>query len=474
MLDLLFSDRIVKASTGMKRLVVSLFAVFVVFVVQFGVPLPSARAATPEDSIEIRRNLPLLLQTLGSLPYSTEGQGPVLYVVEFSTCPYARRFESEYGAKLAGMGLQVRRIYYGVDVATQNNAGASALSRDPAMQRAFMFENRQAPPIYSTPAAWAAYQEVPDKLKAVVAVLQESGWRSDRVVSPMFIYSDGKKMYVDGGYRRDHFESRILPRLQLAANVGTAAKPSMPAATPPTAEAALPGNRRMPDVLGFQLGMTVPEVIARIKALKLPHPAGTSGVVTSTVQGLPNSSHQSFITAHDVGPHGVFRLSFTAPPEESRLVNVSRGVDYKAHASDAAPAQAQLRAALVQKFGAPTESSKPQAYVEKLTWIWDRQGRLLTQSPGIACPLMMAWESVGPMRAPSADIARQIDLGCAVTMQTIITWDSAGVVTNLQQSAIDIAGRDRADRITHKAIENLAKKQGDEKLEKSKQQKPAI
>jgi len=469
--DFVSHGRVVESSTRTMRLVTLLFAVLLV---QFGLSSPPAQAAAAEDSIEIRRNLPLLLQTLGGLPYSTQGKGPVIYLVEFSTCPYARRFESDHGSKLADMGLQVRRIYYGVDPATQNNAAASALSRDPAMQRAFMFENRRAPSMYDTPAALEAYQDVPDKLKAIVAVLQENGWRSDRVVSPMFIYTDGKKIFADGGYRVDHFNNRILPRLQLAANVGTATAPTPPVTAPtPTAEPASPGTRVLPDVLGFRLGMTVPEVMVRMKALKPPLPHGM-GAVAISVPGLPNSSHQGFITAHDVGPQGVFRLSFSAPPEESRLVNVNRGVDYKTHAADAAPARAALRAALVQKFGTPTENDAPQAFIERLTWIWDRQGRLLTQPLGTACTVSMAWESVGRMRAPSNDVARLIDRGCAVYMQSIITWNAAGVVEGLQQIAVDVAGRDRAARITQKAVEDYSRQQGEQKLEKSKQQKPTI
>jgi hypothetical protein len=465
----LFSQRgAVGLGTCARRLVA---LVFTALLMSLGLFSPPAAAAA--DSIEIRRNLPLLLQTLESLPYSKEGKGPVLYVIEFSTCPYARRFEADYGAKLPGMGFEMRRIYYGVDVATQNNAAASALSRDPAMQRAFMFDNRRAVSVYDSPAALAAYQDVPDKLKSVVAVLQQSGWRSDRVVSPMFIYPDGQRMFADGGYVAEHFQKKILTRLQLAANVGTATATSTPAAAGSTAAAAAPDSRPLPDVLGFRLRMTVPEVLARVKALKLPHP-DSGGVVTSSVAGLPNSSHQSFVTAHDVGPNGVFRLSFSAPPEESRLVNVNRGVDYKAAAPDAAPAYATLRAALVQKFGPPTESSGDKKFHERLIWIWDRQGRLLTQSPGTGCTFSMFWESVGPMRPPSANVERQIERGCAVMVQTDINFNGAGVVERLNQAAVDVDGRERAARITQQAIDDHAKRQGDQQLEKSKQQKPAI
>jgi hypothetical protein len=457
----LFSQRgVVRFGTHAQRLVALFFAALLMALGLFSPP-----ACAAGDSIEIRRNLPLLLQTLDSLPYSKEGKGPVIYVIEFSTCAVARRFETEYGAKLAGMGFEVRRIYYGVDVATQNNAAASALSRDPAMQRAFMFENRRAASVYDTPAALAAYQDVPDKLKAVVAVLQLNGWRSDRVVSPMFIYPDGQRMFADSGYGAEQFKNRILSRLQLAATGTTPATPPAPVPTE--------GGGPLPDVLGFRLGMTVPQVLARVKALKLPHPE-SGGVVTSSVAGLPNSSHQSFVTAHDVGPNGVFRLSFSAPPGESRLVNVNRGVDYKATAADAASAYATLRAALVQKFGTPTESSGDKKFHERLTWIWDRQGRLLTQSPGTGCTFSMFWESVGPMRPPSANVERQIDRGCAVMVQTDINFNSAGVVERLNQAAVDVDGRERAARITQKAIDDHAKRQGEQQLEKSKQQKPAI
>lgn len=211
---------------------------FTAILMVLGLCGPNLSSAAAEDSIEIRSNLPLLLQTLGTLPYSIEGTGPVIYVIEFSTCPYARRFETEYGSKLAGMGFQVRRVYYGVDQATTNNAAASALSRDPAMQRAFMFEGRQAPPLNKSPQALEAYREVPDKLKVIVGVLQESGWNTNRVVSPMFIFPDGKKLFADGGYRADHFESKILQRLRLASRAGGAA-PSGGTAVAPAGSAAI-------------------------------------------------------------------------------------------------------------------------------------------------------------------------------------------------------------------------------------------
>lgn len=434
----------------------------------FGIGSSWASAATAQDSIEVRTNLPALLQTLGSLPYSSEGIGPVIYVVEYSTCAYAQRFETEYGSKLAGMGFEVRRIYYGVDEATQDNAAAAALARDPSLQRAFMFEGRQASPIYDTPAALEAYQEVPDRLKAVVAVLQQNGWRSDRVVSPMFIYPDGKALFADGGYRRDHFEARILPRLRLASQGST----GTPAAARP-AQARAQG--KLPDILGFELGATSDYVLARAKTLKLRLP---DQLTLDKVNGLPNSEHLAHLTAYDTGPQGVFFFRFSAPPEGNRVVSVQRGVDYEKYAAGAAPVASVMIEALTQKFGTPTQSSDISAYHSQLTWIWDREGRLLPKSLGTPCQMLagryMPTQGLGK-GPPAGDHDRKlIDSGCALWMQANVTVDSAGVVQKLDHMAVDIAGGDRAGRATSQAVDDVSRGVAEKRRLEAGQRTPDI
>jgi len=55
-----------------------------------------------------------------------------------------------------------------------------------------------------------AYNSVMEPVNNVILpTLIKNGWKSKSLVSPTFFWEENGKMYADGGYRRDHFETLI-------------------------------------------------------------------------------------------------------------------------------------------------------------------------------------------------------------------------------------------------------------------------
>lgn len=264
--------------------------------------------------------------------------------------------------------------------------------------------------------------------------------------------------------------------MKIAANLVCSAALCVATSTAPPASA-----QQSPDVLGFRLGMTYPEVKARIAELKLQ--VAHDGVVE--IKGLSGSSFRPLVDANDVGPKGLgpsgsLSFSFSAPPSESRLIGVTRTVNYDRSAvvgqqnplKGTASSGAATNAALVQKFGKPT-ASNPE--LGRMRWIWAPNGNLLSRDPGTPCQ-SLAGDFLP--RAPARGIfdhqKRVIDAGCGTFVEVNVTVDSAGVVTNIDQMAVDVAGGDRAKRLTANAMRDSAAKQDGEGQERATKQKPSI
>jgi len=229
-----------------------------------------------------------------------------------------------------------------------------------------------------------------------------------------------------------------------------------------------------PDLLGFTLGMTSQEALARAAALKLLVQDPANGGRAS-VPGLPNSEHRYTLTLTELGPQGSFTMAFSAPPEENRLIHVARLVDYKKNAPDAAPSAADLKAALIGKFGKPTNRQMMTSNIERLTWYWAADGRLLTKELGSSCRLLadefVRFIGTSP---PTQQKEKLIRDGCALRVQAEVTAGPSGVVDVLSQRATDVAGGYRARSATYQAVQDFARRQGDKDLQRAKQRKPAI
>ncbi|MGE0267124.1 MAG: hypothetical protein AB7S78_01530 [Candidatus Omnitrophota bacterium] len=199
-------------------------------------------SAAPAASIPIKNGGDKLKKTLEQLPYAKEGSGPVLYVFEFSDCPYCQQLYKDYNGTIPG--VEARYIFYPVNQRSVNETAALALSRNIKDYHAFMKKQKTAPAGDSTDESIDAYNAVQSAVTgSIIPTLQKNGWRSQSLVSPTFIWEENGQLYADGGYKKDYFTT-ILASVTSKGNTQTAAadktKPAAAAST--TNQTAAPAN----------------------------------------------------------------------------------------------------------------------------------------------------------------------------------------------------------------------------------------
>lgn len=162
--------------------------------------------AAPSTSIEIKTGAKELQQALDNLPYTKDGTGPVLYLFEFSECPYCQQLYNDFNGTIPG--VETRYLFYAVSQRSANETAALGLSRNIKDYHAFMKNQKSAPAANSTNASIDAYNAIQGALtKTILPTLQKNGWRNQSLVSPTFIWEENGRLYVDGGYRKDYFET---------------------------------------------------------------------------------------------------------------------------------------------------------------------------------------------------------------------------------------------------------------------------
>jgi hypothetical protein len=141
-----------------------------------------------------------------------------------------------------------------------------------------------------------------------------------------------------------------------------------PASAPALAPSAPPNFSKLPDVNGIQLGMTVDQALAKIKAL-YPNPAGmtVSYVKFEKTADKPWVHDIVLQTSVNAGEHLTVR--FNDPPDEQRVLFVSRSLIFQ---QGKQTTLANMKAALLQKYGQPRSSRS-----ETSIWSFDEQGNPL-------------------------------------------------------------------------------------------------
>lgn len=182
---------------GLARLAVALLLALSGFSPAFG-----AKPAAISDFTEIKKDKEKFMNALESIPYASEGSGPVLYLMEFSDCPYCQALERDWKDKLEG--VEVRRFFYGVNDKTANETAALALSRDPRDFHAYMNRTKVAPSMKANNTSIDAFNSIIRPLTTVLLpVMHENGWPVRNAVSPQFMWETNGHVYVQGGYTRE-------------------------------------------------------------------------------------------------------------------------------------------------------------------------------------------------------------------------------------------------------------------------------
>jgi hypothetical protein len=165
--------------------------------------------------------------------------------------------------------------------------------------------------------------------------------------------------------------SAAPPAASAAVTPAPAPAANQPAAAsaPALAPSAPPNFAKLPDVNGIQLGMTVDQALAKIKAL-YPNPAGmtVSYVKFEKTADKPWVHDIVLQTSVNAGEHLTVR--FNDPPDEQRVFFVSRSLIFQ---QGKQTTLANMKAALLQKYGQPRSSRS-----ETLIWSFDEQGNPVT------------------------------------------------------------------------------------------------
>jgi hypothetical protein len=191
--------------------------------------------------------------------------------------------------------------------------------------------------------------------------------------------------------------SAAPPAASAAATPAAAAAASAPALAP----SAPPNFSKLPDVNGIQLGMTVDQALAKIKAL-YPNPAGmtVSYVKFEKTADKPWVHDIVLQTSVNAGEHLTVR--FNDPPDEQRVLFVSRSLIFQ---QGKQTTLANMKAALLQKYGQPRSSRS-----ETLIWSFDEQGNPLNDPKlnGTDCSGAAVYNSAGEGGDPGRPTIAQL------------------------------------------------------------------
>lgn len=363
---------------------------------------PAFSATKPDGTIEITNRKEQFMSTLASMPYTSSGAGPILYVLECSTCPSSQAFERDWKGQLDG--VEIRRLLIATNTTTANETAYLARTRDINDFYAFMNHKKVAPKIKACNCpqdnvAIRAFNSVAEPLrKVLVPTMEQNGWRKN-ASPPQFIWQTDGRVFVSGYHKAS--VQQILSTLR----PGTQPKEvSAPSRTPahesgstltessPAETTASPTARRSDDhqttletapsapiskndsasalsVAGLRLGMSGTEVLEALKAHKSTliiqdhHIDGDSGMLTRPTWYIravaPNHDQDHFVeTFHII-------LSNPNGPKQSVIA-----FSWESQPRKPMP-KTQLRESLRQRYGRESPTTQPNF----LVWYFDSDGK---------------------------------------------------------------------------------------------------
>jgi hypothetical protein len=162
--------------------------------------------AATSVSVEIRNGFKEIKLALADLPYVSQGEGPVLYLFEFSGSAHSQKLYKRYRGSIPG--IEVRHVFYAVSQNSANETAALAMSRSVDDYQAFMEKRKRAKDVNSTQQSVDAFNSVMGPINDVILpTLRKNGWRAKSLVSPTYFWEERGKLYADGGYTASHFDA---------------------------------------------------------------------------------------------------------------------------------------------------------------------------------------------------------------------------------------------------------------------------
>lgn len=403
-------------------------------------------AADADGFYEIRNGGGRFIEILESLPYVTEGSGPVMFTFEYSECPYCQGMYRDY--KAGDTGLTHRRVFVPVSDRSARETAAMGKSRDIQDYHAFMTGRKQAPVFSNDSASVQAYNAVISGTDEIETILKQNEWPLPGFRFPQFVWIENGKVFTSAGYEKSDF-GRAVARAQKGGGTAdiwtrTAGGKAPAPAAAPAAASTTPRQSSGMDVIGLEIGMTKDEVIAAIKAhdprVRIDEHPVKIVVYDSNRQQLEVGSYVKAIQVwigHGQGIEG-FNLYeepterivvyFSPPPAEHRVEFIGREVTYPVGKGPDFDVAMQ---SIIQKYGEPAEKldqrSGP-AQIGPVTQFWQQSGPSLkgqqfvrfSNKSGIMAPLSLKtgnFHPVGGQRPPVTEDRTGLSLGIMVNKQ---------------------------------------------------------
>lgn len=189
--------------------------VFLMPVALLLIPVTGYGAGDKDDFYEMRHRGEELWALLGTLPYAAEGSGPVMYLFEYSECPYCQRMYKDFNGKNTGM--EQRKIFVPINEKTAREAAALGKSRDIRDYHAYMTRRKLAPDFRQDNAAIDAINKVIAATNGPVeAILKQNSWPLAGIRFPQYVWKENGRVFTNAGYSKASF-SRAIER-NLAGN----------------------------------------------------------------------------------------------------------------------------------------------------------------------------------------------------------------------------------------------------------------
>lgn len=404
-------------------------------------------AALPEGSTEITEGAKVLKEIMAEMPYTSQGEGPVIYSLEFSECPHSQRFYSDWKGKLNG--VQMRRLFYAVSQRSANETAALAASRDPEDYQAYMEGRKTAQRFDDTHQSqqqidhnFENYQSVMKPLVDVVTpILVKNGAIERNLVSPMLIWERDGRVFASGGYDNSHIES-VLAHISVDGSSKDDIKTTK-AMNEKSNKDQLQnpsGKGRQFDILGLTLSMTPDEIEQKMAPLNATLVDEKRYVFSGTDIEFLASQKWKF-------PEGsVIDVRYARPPEEPVVIGLIRDFRFSA---DNLPDE-RLRGSIQEKYGKP-DFTRDATAGAVLTWY---DGSNADQCSGVSPGNAFGSKCPGPLLTVGIN-SRNSASGRISSIRVIQLHDHAAIVENLKRH--DNYGSEIARRVEQERMkENQA------------------
>lgn len=195
-------------------------------------------------------------QILESLPYASEGVGPVMYLFEYSECPYCQRMYRDFNG--VDTGMEQRKIFVPINEKTAREAAALGKSRSISDYHAYMTSRKTAPDFRQDNAAIDAINSVIAGTTTLEEILQQNQWPLAGIRFPQYVWKENGRVFTNAGYSKESFSKAIARNI--AGNAQTASASSTTRLVPSTGMTERSPKLEENDIQGVKLTMTPAQI----------------------------------------------------------------------------------------------------------------------------------------------------------------------------------------------------------------------